>query len=179
MTRQSNPAEPHRATRSALILVAFCAAFGCADLRASILAPASDAEFGVEFGVPLTADQIDVALEKLADADQSMAAPSSKRASRGAAADESPSCPAEDLPVPSRTDQKQFATLSLDAGSSGGSTTSTSSTSAGSGNGVGLAPYAASEPLLADDAPVERYAAERSLFLPEAPGMELLRPPRV
>ena len=178
MTERNTAGKPHLATRWTLALVAFCLAICCSNVRASIVAPAADSDIGVELGLPLTADQIDAALDKLAEADASMAAPSTKRT----ASQESRQSPTEDLRGPGRADLEHFATLSPDAGTTGGSTggsnTSSSSSSAGAGSGAGLAPHAATTPLLADNAPVERYAAERSLFLPEAPGMELLRPPR-
>jgi hypothetical protein len=175
MTDRSTTAGPRRAARIALAMAMFCLAFGCPSLEASILAPTSDAEIGADFGAPLTADQLDAALDKLAKADASMAAGSS--APRRTAPAQPAGFPAEESPAPGKADLKHFATLGPDAGNTGGSTSS-SSTSAGASSSAGLAPLAATAPLLADDAPVERYAAERSLFLPEAPGTELLRPPR-
>jgi len=125
----------------------------------------------------LTAEQLDKVLEQLADssaAGSSTGSSSTRSESSGDRnADDSNPSGAPDSPP---TEVRHYANLSPDAGTSGGSTTSTSS-SAGAAGGLGLA-LATTAPHLSDDAPVERYAAERSLFLPEAPGTELLRPPR-
>ncbi len=121
----------------------------------------------------LNAEQLDKVLEQLADSTATGTSTGTKSSGDRSA----------DAPAPNGTpnsppmDVSHYANLTPDAGTPGGSSTSTSS-SAGAAGGLGLALYAATAPHLSDDAPVERYAAERSLFLPEAPGTELLRPPR-
>lgn len=69
------------------------------------------------------------------------------------------------------------ANFSPNSGSASSTTSSGSSIS-----GAGGSPFAAlatQAPAVWDDPPVQRYAAERALLLPEAPGLELLRPPQM
>lgn len=121
----------------------------------------------------LSAEQLDKVLEQLSESSGAQTSTGAKTSGRRVV--DQPASGGG--PEPSPVEVRHYANLSPDAGLPGGSTTSTSS-SAGAAGGMGLALYAAAAPHLSDDAPVERYAAERSLFLPEAPGTELLRPPR-
>ena len=85
--------------------------------------------------------------------------------------------PAEPQPREERPTEDHYAFLPSPGSSSSSSTTST--TSVGPGAGVSLAVLPAGAAEIEDDSKSERYAAECTLFLPEAPGTELLRPPRV
>lgn len=126
----------------------------------------------------ISAEQLDKVLEQLAASSATGSSAAGSSADTSGSGHRNADAPAPDgTPDSPPTEVRHYANLNPDAGTPGGSTTSTSS-SAGAAGGMGLALYAAAAPHLSDDAPVERYAAERSLFLPEAPGTELLRPPR-
>jgi hypothetical protein len=72
----------------------------------------------------------------------------------------------------------ELEALNLAASTSGGSTSSSSSSPvAGAASASALLEVAADMP--ADMSNAHRVAFERTLFLPDAPGNELLRPPRV
>lgn len=70
----------------------------------------------------------------------------------------------------------RFADFNPNSGTPGSSTSTTSS--GGAPGGVTLAVLPAPCALLSDDPLAERYAAECVLFVPDAPGNELLRPPQ-
>ena len=82
-------------------------------------------------------------------------------------------------PEPENNLQKSDPWDFLKALGSGGSTTSSSPTSSGGASGAswGLCVLADTE-ICGDDSNCGRLAEDRSLFLPDPPGTDLLRPPR-
>jgi len=132
--------------------------------KASILLP----EGGLRTNSTLNIEQLIVELEE------------PETSSSGASTRRGNSSPmsAEDAPTPSQEDlawQQLAAMMSHTEGSSSGTSSSSSSTgSIGSGASLLLDTVT----VLSDNCLVDRYATELSLLIPDAPGNELLRPPR-
>lgn len=154
------------------------------------LDPMESGGSSTKVGTPLTVEQLDKMLEKLSVDPKAKSTLAVSNEGSGAGSSQArtttewPSYAAEGQPLdwPYRQGQeppRQYATLSLDGPINGGSTGSTSSsTSVGGTGGIGSALLSPTTAHLADDSPAERHATERTLFLPDAPGTELLRPPR-
>jgi hypothetical protein len=94
-------------------------------------------------------------------------------------ASSSPAPTSSDDSEPADNFQKSDPWDFLKALGPGGSTTSSSSTSSGGASGAswGLCVLADTE-ICGDDSNCGRLAEDRSLFLPDPPGTDLLRPPR-
>ena len=137
---------------------------GAATVEASILMP----ETGV---FTADAEQLVADFEKSQLGDQSSAG--------SAPSQESPTQQQE--PVSQREVDLAQQLAAMLATQTEGSTGSTSSTGGTSGFGAsgGVSLLAEGAVLLANPSLTERYAGEQSLFLPDAPGNELLRPPQV
>jgi len=126
------------------------------DVKASILLPENSA-FGVD------SEQLIVSIEDLSSKSKSgSSAPL-------ASVDETPAEPEDTLLV------RQLAAMASHAeGSSSGTSSSSGSSSAGSGASL----LTKTAVVLFDDLPARRGADDQALFLPDAPGTELLRPPQ-
>lgn len=115
--------------------------------------------------------ELDKTLERLTESTNSMGT-SSNRSSEQKSVPVWPPAPEEqEESVP------QYA-LQQVCGQTNSSTTTTSSSAGGAASGMSLAVLSTANPELTDNSPTERYATERTLFLPDAPANELLRPPQ-
>lgn len=151
--------------RAALLTLAGVVSWiaGASGVEASILMP----ETGV---FTADAEQLVADFEKSQMGDQSSAGSSTSQ--------ESPSPQQE--PVSEReVDLAQQLAAMLASQAEGSSTGGTSSSNGPTGTSGGATLLAEGAVLLANPSLTERYAGEQSLFLPDAPGNELLRPPQV
>lgn len=138
---------------------------GLSEVEGSILLP----DTGLQGDTVLDAEQLIADLEEQASSSSGASSSDSQTAS-----EPSP----EERSEPNPTQENLAQQLAAMASQSEGSTSGTSSSSGSSSASGGVS-------LLADDAvtvpnstPARRYASERALLIPDAPGNKLLRPPQ-
>lgn len=151
---------------------------------ASIVGPDLGPTLGLDASEVTCLETLDATFSKLTNGQLADAGPSSsssatteEESGAGTSSRSAPVVP-RDEEQPRETPQYALTHGFSPFSTSGGSSTSTSSSASGAPGGPSLAVLHAPAAELTDTPPMERYAAELSLFLPEPPGTELLRPPQ-
>lgn len=165
----------------ALVVVLVSGAFetgplGLGTAKASILLPQIGLQVGLQGDNSLTAEQLAEQLIVELEAKEAGSSGSSGATSSSTPRSSEPASADEDRPLQKENFVRQLAAMTSQTEGSTSGTSSPSSGSSSAGNGASL--LSGTAMVMSDESPVERYAAELALSIPDAPGTELLRPPQ-